>query len=230
MSDSREHILKKIREATAIKSKLPGLPAENDHQLHLKLAGVTPENPDDLLKQFISELSALSAEFHLINTWDDAAPIIHNIISQNGYRTMAYADQLECALVAGQVILTENSFKVIKATDLPYPQRKPELAGIPAALVKAAFAVADIGSLVFPYDENGTTLPHFLADCVFCLVHRRDLLANQFDLFKILRPDRAKNMVFITGPSRTADIEKVLVLGAHGPKRLIVLMINNLEN
>ena len=31
--------------------------------------------------------------------------------------------------------------------------------------------------------------------------------------------------VFITGPSRTADIEKILILGVHGPKRLIVLLV-----
>ena len=31
--------------------------------------------------------------------------------------------------------------------------------------------------------------------------------------------------VFITGPSRTADIEKILILGAHGPKRLVVLLV-----
>ena len=33
------------------------------------------------------------------------------------------------------------------------------------------------------------------------------------------------NVYFITGPSRTADIEKVLVLGAHGPKRLVTLLV-----
>ena len=31
--------------------------------------------------------------------------------------------------------------------------------------------------------------------------------------------------VFVTGPSRTADIEKILILGAHGPKRLVVLLV-----
>ena len=37
--------------------------------------------------------------------------------------------------------------------------------------------------------------------------------------------ERAKNMVFVTGPSRTADIEKTLVLGAHGPRRVTIIAI-----
>jgi L-lactate dehydrogenase complex protein LldG len=38
--------------------------------------------------------------------------------------------------------------------------------------------------------------------------------------------DRRGEFVFITGPSRTADIEKILILGVHGPKRLIVLLVD----
>ena len=38
-------------------------------------------------------------------------------------------------------------------------------------------------------------------------------------------PELRGEFVFITGPSRTADIEKILILGAHGPKRLIILLV-----
>ena len=98
------------------------------------------------------------------------------------------------------------------------------MSSVRLALVEASYAVADIGSLVFPYDDTGTSLPHFLAECIIALVHTKNILANQFDLLKNLPLNKAKNMVLVTGPSRTADIEKVLILGAHGPKQLVVIM------
>jgi L-lactate dehydrogenase complex protein LldG len=56
-------------------------------------------------------------------------------------------------------------------------------------------------------------------------VKRENLLENQFELFHKIDFEKAKNMVFVTGPSRTADIEKTLVLGAHGPRRVTVILI-----
>ena len=129
-------------------------------------------------------------------------------------------------LIAEKIKEIDLEFTYISATDLKGNHRKDELAKIPVALVKASFAVADIGSLIFPYDENGTSLPHFLSDCVIALVERSQLLSNQFELLKKIDIEKSKNMVFVAGPSRTADIEKVLVLGAHGPRRLIVIVID----
>jgi len=226
MSDSRGSILSKIRKATSIKSVLPEPPPNTDQQLLHKLASITPDSPDALLEQFKNELIALSAEFHLILKKEEALPIIQEIMSQSDYSHLAVSDNPDSLDLANRLSKKNGNIKIAKATDIPTSNRKSELEAIPAALVKATHSVADIGSLVFPYDDNGTTLPHFLADCIFALVDRNTLVANQFELFKIIDREKAKNMVFVAGPSRTADIEKVLVLGAHGPRRLIVFMID----
>jgi hypothetical protein len=51
------------------------------------------------------------------------------------------------------------------------------------------------------------------------------VVASQFELFGKIPPADARDMFMVAGPSRTADIEKVLVLGAHGPRRLVVIFI-----
>jgi L-lactate dehydrogenase complex protein LldG len=226
MSDNRDSILRKIRKATSVKSVLPEIPSNTDEQLLHKLDSITPNSPDTLLEQFKNELIALSAEFHLISNKEEALPIIQEVMSQSDYSHLAISDNPDCLDLANHLSKKDGNIKAVKATDIPSSNRKTDLAEIPAALVKATHSVADIGSLVFPYDDNGTTLPHFLADCIFALVDRNRLVANQFELFKIIDREKAKNMVFVAGPSRTADIEKVLVLGAHGPRRLIVFMID----
>ena len=42
---------------------------------------------------------------------------------------------------------------------------------------------------------------------------------------QVADPELRGEFVFVTGPSRTADIEKILILGVHGPKRLVVLLV-----
>lgn len=226
MNDNRDKILKRIRQATSIASDLPNFPDKTDHILKQKIEDQIPKNDDAILNQFKKELEELSAEFYLVKGQIEIPSLIHKIFKDSDYKKFSISDNQDCHLIAEKIIEIDSNCSFITATDLKGNQRKDELANISIALVKASFAVADIGSLVFPYDENGTSLPHFLPDCVFALVERKQLLPNQFELFKKIDYDKSKNMVFMAGPSRTADIEKVLVLGAHGPRRLIVIMIN----
>ena len=54
------------------------------------------------------------------------------------------------------------------------------------------------------------------------------LLPDLPSLLKRVNPKKAAYLALITGPSRTADIERVLTIGVHGPERLIILVIDDL--
>ena len=223
---SRETILKRLKEAAAVPSELSPTPVGLDDRIRESLKSITPGDSISLSSQFQKELELVSGEFYQIRKIDDAVPIISRILDENPYNSLAVTGKKACQEITSRIEKKHASIRIVRSLEIPYPERKNLLAHVPAALVHASFAIADIGSLVFPYDDTGTSLPHFLAECVIALVDKKNLLANQFELVQRLSPDKAKNMVLVTGPSRTADIEKVLILGAHGPKRFIVIMIN----
>jgi L-lactate dehydrogenase complex protein LldG len=99
--------------------------------------------------------------------------------------------------------------------------------------VSHAFAgVAETGTLVMASGPDNPTTLNFLPDTHIVVVDARDIAgdyetvwARVREKFGIEALPRAINM--ITGPSRSADIAQSLILGAHGPRRLHVLVVNS---
>ena len=93
------------------------------------------------------------------------------------------------------------------------------------AVVPARFGVAENGAVWV--DERD--LPHravpFIAERLAVVLPRREIVADLHAAYRRLRPPLPGYGVFIAGPSKTADIEQALVVGAQGPKSLVVLLI-----
>jgi L-lactate dehydrogenase complex protein LldG len=98
------------------------------------------------------------------------------------------------------------------------------------ASVSHAFgAVAETGTLVLASGPDNPTTLNFLPDNHIVVVDAKDIASDFESVFAKLRArygerqlPRVVNM--ITGPSRSADIEQTLILGAHGPRRLHVII------
>lgn len=102
-------------------------------------------------------------------------------------------------------------------------------AGTDRVALTVAFAgVAETGSLVMVSGAETPTTLNFLPEHCLVVLDRARLVANLEDAWMLLRglgafPPRAVNLV--TGPSRTADVEQTIQLGAHGPRRLQVYLV-----
>lgn len=96
---------------------------------------------------------------------------------------------------------------------------------------RARAAAAETGTLFLTSGvENPTTL-NFLPDTHIAVIRKKDILGSYEDAWNALRDiygartlPRAVNL--ISGPSRTADIEQIIVMGAHGPRRLHVIIVD----
>jgi L-lactate dehydrogenase complex protein LldG len=99
-----------------------------------------------------------------------------------------------------------------------------------AAGITGAFAaIAETGTLMLISGEQTPTRNNFLPDTHIVVLRASEVVACYEDGWDRLRTAGAmpRTVNFITGPSRTGDIEQRLVLGAHGPRRLHIVLIDD---
>jgi L-lactate dehydrogenase complex protein LldG len=109
---------------------------------------------------------------------------------------------------------------------------KPDQAALATAgVTSACFAIADTGTLVLDSLAEDVRLASTLPPRHFVLLDKSKIVADGLAAVPPLRQIHQQNsrnyMAYITGPSRTADIERVLTIGVHGPKELFVLLLDN---
>ncbi|MBF0166228.1 MAG: LUD domain-containing protein [Alphaproteobacteria bacterium] len=97
-----------------------------------------------------------------------------------------------------------------------------------AGLARAKAGIAETGTLMLLSGAASPTLMNFMPDVHLVVLEESRLLGTYEEAWAQLRREsnampRAVNL--ITGPSRTGDIEQTILLGAHGPRRLIILLV-----
>lgn len=94
-----------------------------------------------------------------------------------------------------------------------------------------AFAgIAETGTLMLPSAPQRPTTLNLLADTEIVLLRASRLVGAYEEAWDLLRAELGampRNVMLVTGPSRSADIEQTLELGAHGPRRLHVLLVED---
>jgi len=100
--------------------------------------------------------------------------------------------------------------------------------GIAFALTNAEFGIADTGTLVLNSIDMDKRLATMIADIHIAILPETKIAATAADLIPDLNrllSGSSAYLAFVTGPSRTADIERVLVVGVHGPLELHILVM-----
>jgi L-lactate dehydrogenase complex protein LldG len=96
------------------------------------------------------------------------------------------------------------------------------------AVTRAPLAIAETGTLVQLARDASPASWHFRPGFEIAILRASDIVAHFEDAISRLRAQALPATInLITGPSRTGDIEQTLELGAHGPKALAVLIIND---
>lgn len=205
---SREKILKKIRKALLEKRDNP--------YPNLEDTPVYEEYNDFLEVLFAEQFTAVSGQFVFC---EDEIQFIENLLHLAEERSWR---KIYCWEPPLQKMLTQYEYPFY-STDTDFLQAE-------VGITLCESIVARNGSILV---SNGNAAGRRLSiypHIHIVLAYTSQLVLDLKDGFKILNEkygDRLPTMVSnITGPSRTADIEKTLVIGAHGPKELFVFLID----
>lgn len=183
-------------------------------------------SPETLADQFCAELRALGGEATVVPDTKACARAIEAYLKTLGARRVA-AQSSPIPVSLGDAF---RGLEVAPANDLS----STDLERCDASIVEAWALVADTGSAILlasSYEER--LLPYLQRVCVIVApLSRLHATLDAGALASIATATRQRERgeaVIVTGPSRTADIEKVLVLGAHGPAHLAVFLIRDVS-
>jgi L-lactate dehydrogenase complex protein LldG len=179
--------------------------------------------PENLLKLMREKAEAVQAVVTEIKHLEEAFQYTVNLtMDQEGKAIAAPAlgvgDQVKMAAVCqqnGLVLLTKN---------LRY-----HIPGLHAGFTVADWGVAETGTLVLDSTSEDVRIATMLAETHVAVLPaskiKPDSMSLENELNSVLKQDAPVYYAFITGASRTADIERVLAVGVHGPKELHILIM-----
>jgi len=151
--------------------------------------------------------------------------------------TAAEARELVGEIIAGKATVASNAPYLAESGILALPGVRTgirdveEMRTVSAAsdvgISSADFALADTGTLVMLSSQAEARLVSLLPLLHVAVLPVERILTGLDELFtRLPRPaDQTSSMVLITGPSRTADIEQILVRGVHGPGHITVILV-----
>lgn len=109
--------------------------------------------------------------------------------------------------------------------DANIPNTPHPLKNVDLAIIKAEFAVAENGAVWVKNPDNRHRALYFLAAQLLIIVEKENIVDTMHEAYERIEFDKSGYGTFVSGPSKTADIEQSLVIGAHGPTAACVLFI-----
>jgi L-lactate dehydrogenase complex protein LldG len=209
VSQSKENILKKIRKSLSHPTPLPFPQSEGT-------ANVFPAPTQELEVEFAEQFTRLQGKFiYCINQQEFAFQFGSLVRKQDWEKIYCVEDKLIAP------VLSQVEDRLVKA----------DLAHADVAITGCEWLVARTGSIVMSSSQPSGRATSVYAPIHICIAFTNQLVYDLRDALNGAKEKFGNNfpslLTFATGPSRTADIEKTLVVGVHGPKEVYVFLVES---
>jgi L-lactate dehydrogenase complex protein LldG len=209
---SRENILHRVRTALG---RSAGQPPSEPPQVRLRIPEVDLEARIASMRM---RIEALAGKTHRVATPQEACVLVSGIVAGRTavMSNSPYLAQCGIATLPG-----------IRSGIRDVDEMREVASAAEVGVTSADYALADTGTLVMISSPSEARLVSLLPILHVAVVPVDRILTGLDELFTLeARPaDRTSSMVLITGPSRTADIEQILVRGVHGPGQITVIIV-----
>ena len=212
MTTARDSVLASVRTCLRRASDSP-VPAPPP----VPLLGRVDLDAEARLAQFGERLAAVGGHLHLAIE-DRGLQAVQQLLAHYAPRCIARSDAEPVTALREHASLRGLPWQNTDAS-------RDELFGADLGVTAAQWAIAETGTLVLVGDEERHRLASLLPPVHIALLHRSRILANLGEALGTLRRPLSPAVTFVTGPSRTADIELQLVIGVHGPRELHVVVV-----
>ena len=217
----RETIFQRIRAALAVKAQAhhgEGLPMAAEHR---QVMPAVDASAAEQLVLFQKNAAELRADFHLVRDTDELKKKLSALRDAEGWWKVAAHNGELSGVFAGvlnlPILFTDDGFD------------KNELEACSVGITECDALVAQTGTVVLTSKTAGGRALSCLPPHHVVIARCSQLVADLPAAFELIKqrhgPNYPSMISFITGPSRTGDIERILVLGAHGPKQLTIFCL-----
>lgn len=194
-TNSREAILARVRQ------NKPGTTA-------LPEVDFLQKNAKGALSKLSTLLDSIGGKLFLVNGWPE---IMSTIKTQHSGDGIIYSPIPEIQHLTSQIDQEELDGH--------------NLANVEVGVIRAHFAVAENGAVWVTDDQLGNRTLPFICQHLAVVIDESDILPTMHEAYVRSAGHQYQYGVFIAGASKTADIEQSLVLGAHGPRSMMVFVL-----
>lgn len=209
VSSSKENVLKKIREALSSATPLPFPQSEGNNSVY-------QPSQQELELEFAEQFTRLQGKFIYCLNSSELVMQLSQLAGKLEWKNIYCPDN------AVRSMLEQNGFALAGYNDL---------ASCDVSITGCECLVARTGTMVLSAAQPEGRTASVYAPIHVCIAYTDQLKYDIRDALQLLKEKYGSNLPsmisFATGPSRTADIEKTLVVGVHGPKEAYCMLLES---